>query len=95
MPLSADEVRRIAMLARIDLSEPEVAAAQGQLNAIFGLIEQLQAVETSGVMPMSHAGDASARLREDQVLETDQRELFQLLAPQVGRGLYLVPRVIE
>lgn len=95
MPLSTDEVRRIAMLARIELSEPEIAAAQGQLNAIFGLIEKLQAADTSGVTPMSHAGDASARLRDDQVRETDQRERFQSVAPQVERGLYLVPRVIE
>jgi len=95
MPLSTDEVRRIAMLARIELSEPEIAAAQGQLNAIFGLIEKLQAADTRGVKPMSHAGDASARLREDQVQETDQRERFQSVAPQVERGLYLVPRVIE
>jgi aspartyl-tRNA(Asn)/glutamyl-tRNA(Gln) amidotransferase subunit C len=95
MPLSPDEVRRIALLARIDLSEPEIAAAQGQLNAIFGLIETLQAVDTSGITPMSHAGDDSARLREDKVLESDQRERFQSVAPQVERGLYLVPRVIE
>ena len=95
MPLSPDEVRRIAMLARIELSEPEIVVAQGQLNAIFGLIEKLQAVDTSGVEPMSHAGDASVRLREDKVLEEDQRERFQSVAPQVERGLYLVPRVIE
>ncbi len=95
MPLSPDEVRRIALLARIELSEPEIAAAQGQLNAIFGLIEKLQAADTRGVAPMSHAGDASARLREDQVLESDQRERFQSVAPHVERGLYLVPRVIE
>jgi aspartyl-tRNA(Asn)/glutamyl-tRNA(Gln) amidotransferase subunit C len=95
MPLSPDEVRRIAMLARIELSEPEIALAQGQLNAIFGLIEKLQAVDTSGVEPMSHAGNASVRLREDKVQEADQRERFQSVAPQVERGLYLVPRVIE
>ena len=95
MPLSPDEVRRFAMLARIDLSEPEITAAQGQLNAIFALIEKLQAADTRGIAPMSHAGDASARLREDKVLETDQRERFQSVAPQVERGLYLVPRVIE
>ena len=83
------------MLARIELSEPEIVVAQGQLNAIFGLIEKLQAVDTSGVEPMSHAGDASVRLREDKVLEEDQRERFQSVAPQVERGLYLVPRVIE
>mgnify|MGYP003338309184 CR=1 FL=1 len=95
MALSPDEVRRIAMLARIELSEPEVAVAQDQLNAIFGLIETLQSTDTSGVAPMSHAGDASARLREDRISESDQRERFQSIAPQVEGGLYLVPRVIE
>lgn len=95
MALTPDEVRRIAMLARIELSEPEVAAAQSQLNSIFGLIERLQATDTRGVEPMSHAGDATARLREDRVTEADQRECFQSVAPQVERGLYLVPRVVE
>jgi aspartyl-tRNA(Asn)/glutamyl-tRNA(Gln) amidotransferase subunit C len=95
MPLSPDEVRRIAMLARIELSEPEVATAEAQLNSIFGLIETLQSIDTKGIAPMSHAGDASARLREDRALETDQRERFQSVAPQVERGLYLVPKVIE
>jgi len=95
MALSPQEVRRIAMLARIELSEPEVVSAQSQLNAIFGLIETLQAADTRGVVPMSHAGDASVRLREDKVREFDQRERFQSVAPQVEGGLYLVPQVIE
>jgi aspartyl-tRNA(Asn)/glutamyl-tRNA(Gln) amidotransferase subunit C len=95
MPLSPNEVRRIAVLARIELSEPEIATAEVQLNSIFGLIEKLQSVDTKGIAPMSHAGDASACLREDKVLEVDMRERFQSVAPQVERGLYLVPRVIE
>ena len=95
MPLTPDEVRRVAMLARIELSEPEIATAQAQLNSIFSLIETLQATDTKGVTPMSHAGDLVARLREDKVTETDQRDRFQSVAPQVERGLYLVPRVIE
>jgi aspartyl-tRNA(Asn)/glutamyl-tRNA(Gln) amidotransferase subunit C len=95
MPLTPDEVRRIAMLARIELTEPEIATAQSQLNSIFGLIERLQATDTKGVIPMSHAGDAVARLRCDQVLEADYRVRFQSIAPQVEHGLYLVPKVIE
>jgi aspartyl-tRNA(Asn)/glutamyl-tRNA(Gln) amidotransferase subunit C len=95
MPLTPDEVRRVAMLARIELSEPEIATAQAQLNSIFSLIETLQATDTKGVTPMSHAGDLVARLREDRVTEIDQRDRFQSVAPQVERGLYLVPRVIE
>jgi len=93
--LSLDEVRRIADLARIEVPEAAVAALQQQLNGIFGLIEQMRAVDTAGVEPMAHAVDVTQRLREDRVTETDQHELFQRVAPQVEDGLYLVPRVIE
>ena len=93
--LSLDEVRRIADLARIEVPEAAVAALQQQLNGIFGLIEQMRAVDTAGVEPMAHAVDVTQRLREDRVTETDQHELFQSVAPQVEDGLYLVPRVIE
>jgi aspartyl-tRNA(Asn)/glutamyl-tRNA(Gln) amidotransferase subunit C len=93
--LSLDEVRAIAELARIELPEADVAAMQHQLNGIFGLIEQMRAVDTAGVEPMAHAVDLTQRLREDRVTEQDQHELFQSVAPQVEDGLYLVPRVIE
>ena len=93
--LSLDEVRRIADLARIEVPEAAVAALQQQLNGIFGLIEQMRAVDTAGVEPMAHAVDVTQRLREDRVTETDQHELFQSEAPQVEDGLYLVPKVIE
>jgi aspartyl-tRNA(Asn)/glutamyl-tRNA(Gln) amidotransferase subunit C len=93
--LSLDEVRRIADLARIEVPETAVAALQHQLNGIFGLIEQMRAVDTAGVEPMAHAVDVTQRLREDRVTETDQHELFQSVAPQVEDGLYLVPKVIE
>ena len=95
MPLSPDEVQRLAMLARIELDEAETAAVRAQLNDIFGLIEQLQAVDTRGVEPMAHAGGAMLRLREDRITETDCRDLYQSVAPQVEQGLYLVPKVIE
>ena len=93
--LSLDEVRRIADLARIEVREDGVAALQQQLNGIFGLIEQMRAVDTAGVEPMAHAIDVTQRLREDRVTETDQHEVFQSAAPQVEDGLYLVPKVIE
>ncbi len=93
--LSLDEVRRIADLARLEVPEADVAALQQQLNGIFGLVEQMCAVDTAGVEPMAHAVDVALRLREDAVTETDQRELFQSVAPQVEAGLYLVPKVIE
>ncbi len=70
-------------------------ALQQQLNGIFGLIEQMRAVDTAGVEPMAHAIDLTQRLREDAVTEEDRHALYQEGAPQVEDGLYLVPKVIE
>ena len=95
MSLSIEEVRRIAALARIEVSDDQALATQAQLNDIFALIGEMQAVDTAAVEPMSHAGDLTLRLREDAVTECDQRELFQSIAPRVEGGLYLVPKVIE
>jgi len=95
MSLSLEQVQRIAHLARIEISETEALANQGQLNGIFGLIEQMQAVDTRGVEPMAHAQDVAQRLREDAVTETDRRAAFQAVAPEAEAGLYLVPKVIE
>jgi aspartyl-tRNA(Asn)/glutamyl-tRNA(Gln) amidotransferase subunit C len=95
MSLSIDDVQRIAKLARIRVNEAEAAGYQAQLNGIFGLIEAMQAVDTAGVEPMSHAQDLSQRLRADAVTEPDRRQAFQAVAPQTENGLYLVPKVIE
>ncbi|HNA30400.1 MAG TPA: Asp-tRNA(Asn)/Glu-tRNA(Gln) amidotransferase subunit GatC [Thiobacillaceae bacterium] len=95
MSLSIDDVKRIARLARIRVTEAEAVGYQGQLNGIFGLIEAMQAVDTAGVQPMSHAQDLAQRLRADAVTEPDRRAAFQTVAPQTENGLYLVPKVIE
>lgn len=95
MSLTSEQVQRIAHLARIELSEAEALTTQGHLNGIFQLIEQMQAVDTSGVAPMAHAQDVSQRLRTDAVSETDGRAAFQAVAPETEAGLYLVPKVIE
>ena len=95
MALSSEEVRRIARLARIAVTEQEAVEIGQKLTGIFQLIEEMQAVDTAGVEPMAHALDVVQRLREDKVTETDQRERFQSIAPQVESGLYLVPKVIE
>lgn len=95
MSLTNADVQKIARLARLAMSEAEIAAARSQLSGIFDLIAEMQAVDTKGVTPMSHAQDVSQRLREDKITETNQRELFQSIAPQVEAGLYLVPQVIE
>lgn len=95
MALSSEEIRRIARLARIAVTEQEAVEIGQKLTGIFQLIEEMQAVDTAGVEPMAHALDVMQRLREDKVTETDQRERFQSIAPQIESGLYLVPKVIE
>ena len=95
MALSSEEIRRIARLARIAVTEQEAVEIGQKLGGIFALIEEMQAVDTTGVEPMSHALDVVQRLREDRVTEPDRRERFQAIAPQVEAGLYLVPKVIE
>jgi len=95
MSLSTLDVEKIARLARLAMDENEVETARNQLSVIFGLIAEMQAVDTDGVEPMSHSQDLAQRLREDVVTDHNQRELFQAIAPQVEAGLYLVPQVIE
>ena len=95
MSLTTTDVQKVARLARLSMNAHEIESAREQLSGIFDLIEEMQAVDTSGIEPMSHAQDVSQRLREDNVTENDQREAFQAVAPQVENGLYLVPKVIE
>jgi aspartyl-tRNA(Asn)/glutamyl-tRNA(Gln) amidotransferase subunit C len=99
MALTLDDVKRIAHLARIEISPAEADAALGSLTDIFGMISQMQAVDTTGIEPMSHGFGsdtlAQQRLRPDVVTHTDARTAFQSNAPSTERGLYLVPKVIE
>ena len=99
MSLTPDQLQRIALLARIAVSPQEALGVIDRLNQVLGLIDQLQAVDTRGIEPMSHALDAQLsvqqRLRVDAVTEPDLRAEIQGLAPAVERGLYLVPKVIE
>jgi len=95
MSLSDDQIRRIAQLARIAIGDGESAQMRDRLNRVLGLIDQLQAVNTAGIEPMSHALDVVQPLRRDAVTESDQRARFQSGAPAVEGGLYLVPKVIE
>jgi aspartyl-tRNA(Asn)/glutamyl-tRNA(Gln) amidotransferase subunit C len=95
MSLTDDQIRRIAQLARIAIGEEESAEVRDRLNRVLGLIDQLQAVDTAGIEPMSHALDVVQPLRPDAVTESDQRARFQSGAPAVEGGLYLVPKVIE
>ncbi len=95
MSLSLDDVKRVAQLARIRVTEAEAEQTRDQLNGIFDLIAAMQAVDTAGVAPMAHARDVHQRLRADEVSETDRRAAYQAIAPQTEAGLYLVPKVIE
>jgi len=104
MSLNISDIKRIAHLARIEVNEQEATATLTKLSGILGLIEQMQAVDTKGITPMSHSQDVVQRLREDVVTKTNQREEFQKNAPPLGNGLteravdsglYLVPQVIE
>ena len=95
MSLTLEQVRRVAHLARIEVSDAEANNTLGHLNGIFTLIEAMQAVDTRGVEPMAHAQDLAQRLRPDEVSEIDRRDAFQALAPDAEQGLYLVPQVME
>lgn len=95
MSLTQADVKRIAHLARVEVSDAEAEGYLRQLSSIFQLVEQMQAVDTTGIEPMAHAQDVVMRLRPDTVSETDRREAYQAIAPQVENGLYLVPKVIE
>jgi aspartyl-tRNA(Asn)/glutamyl-tRNA(Gln) amidotransferase subunit C len=95
MALIRDDVKRAARLARIAVDEAETDEVLEQLVRIFGMIEDMRAVDVGAVEPMAHAQNLVLRLRDDVVTEPDQRELFQSVAPRVENGLYLVPKVIE
>lgn len=99
MALTPQDVSRIAHLARLELSAAEAAQMLTQLNGFFGIVEQMSAVDTRGVeplsTPLSALHEVALRLRDDTVTETVDREANQRSAPAVEDGLFLVPRVIE
>ena len=100
MSLDLSDVKRIANLARLELSDAEASSTLDKLNGIFALVEQMKAVDTTGIAPLSHPIAAvrehlSLRLREDVVSESNHREDYQRPAPATQDGLYLVPKVIE
>ena len=95
MSISEQDMARVAELARIRLDDATVADVTRRIRDILAMIDQMQAVDTEHVLPMANPLDATQRLRDDRVSETDQRERFLAIAPATENGLYLVPRVIE
>ena len=95
MALDRSDVEKIAHLARLGLNDADIPRTTEALNSILGLIDQMQAVDTTGIEPLAHPLEASQRLRADVVTETNHREAYQSIAPAVENGLYLVPKAIE
>ena len=104
MTLNITDIKRIAHLARIEINDTEAGLTLNKLTGILTLIEQMQAVDTTDIVPMSHSQDLVQRLRDDVVTATNMREAFQANSPVLGNGstekaidsgLYLVPKVID
>jgi aspartyl-tRNA(Asn)/glutamyl-tRNA(Gln) amidotransferase subunit C len=95
MALDAADVEKIAHLARLGIEAQDVPEYSRNLSDILAFVEQLNAVDTTGVEPLAHPLEGTQRLRADIVSETDERGTFQAVAPQTEAGLYLVPKVIE
>ncbi len=95
MTLKSDDVRSIAHLARLHIEDDAVERYVDDLSSILDLVDAMNRVDSSGVAPLSNPLDASQRLRADEVTESDQRDKFQGIAPDVADGFYRVPRVIE
>ena len=92
MALERTEVEKIAHLARLGLSEADLPRTTETLNNILGLIDRMQAVDTTGIEPLAHPLETTQRLRADVVTERNQRDAYRAIAPAVEEGLYLVPR---
>ncbi|MFA7388377.1 MAG: Asp-tRNA(Asn)/Glu-tRNA(Gln) amidotransferase subunit GatC [Thiohalobacteraceae bacterium] len=95
MALDSSAVEKIAHLARLNIDDKDVPEYARNLSNILAFVEQLDAVDCSGVLPMAHPLDTTQRLREDAATEPNLRDKFQAQAPKVEAGLYLVPKVIE
>jgi aspartyl-tRNA(Asn)/glutamyl-tRNA(Gln) amidotransferase subunit C len=95
MAIEQDEIEKIANLARVRISGQQIGEVTQRITEILGMVDQLQAVDTTGIEPMANPLDATQRLRADEVTEVNQRDAFQAIAPAVENGLYLVPIVIE
>ena len=95
MTISLTDVYRIAHLARVRIDAAHAEEVRTKLTAIFGLIDELVAVDTTDVLPMAHAQDVVLPLRRDAAVEPDLSERYQSVAPAVEDGLYLVPKVLE
>jgi len=95
MSVNTEQVRHIAKLARIAMSDGEIEELVPELNAIIGWVEQLSAVDTDGIEPLTAVIDQKLRLREDKVSDGNVRDAILANAPEAEHGFFAVPKVIE
>lgn len=95
MSLTAADVRKIAHLARLTMSDDEVSLYTSQLSNILEFVDQMNQADTSHINPVANPLELSQRFRDDKITEHNEREQFQAIAPEVQAGLYIVPKVIE
>ncbi len=95
MSLDHTTVAHIAALAKLQIDEADLPMVAAELSKVLDLVAQMDAADTDGIEPMTHSFDATLRLREDRVTDTDNRTKLQSIAPDTEQGLFLVPRVIE
>jgi aspartyl-tRNA(Asn)/glutamyl-tRNA(Gln) amidotransferase subunit C len=95
MTLKSEDIRNIAHLARLHLDEDTIDQYVAELSSILSLVDEMNQIDSSGVLPLANPLDATQRLRQDEVTEGNLRDKFQAIAPDVEGGLYRVPRVIE
>ena len=95
MSLTREDVVKVAHLARLNIEEDQIDSLTKDLDNILSLVEKMNQTDTKNVSPLAHPLDEHQPLRPDQVTESDQRDLFQQIAPQTSAGLYIVPKVIE
>ena len=95
MALDKAEVKKIAHLAQLHISEFETREVTTRITDILALIDQMQSVDTDAIEPLAHPLDLVQRLREDKITEENQRDKLQQLAPASEDGLYLVPKVLD
>jgi len=95
MTFDKSEVSKIAQLAKIRITNDEMEEVESRIKEILQLIDQMQSVDTDSIEPMSHPFDGRQILRSDTITEENNRDELQKVAPRVGDGLFLVPKVIE
>ena len=95
MSIEKQTIENLATLARVEIDDQRVEEISQRLGSVLELVDQLQAADTNNLMDNSRAPEATQRLREDKVTESDQRDAFQAIAPDTEDGLYLVPKVID